>query len=181
MSIRNTTLGGATNWSDGEVLYATDLNDTFDAILNPSVGFFGGGTTGSYSNVIDTMAMIFGSFLYNTATDKGNLTVARQGLAGVNGSDYGFFGGGHAGSYSNVIDYIDITTTTGNATDKGDLTVARGYLAGVSGSDYGFFGGGYTGSYSNVIDYIDITTTTGNATDKGDLTVARRYLAGVST
>jgi hypothetical protein len=53
-------------------------------------------------------------------------------LAGVSGSDYGFFGGGYTGSYSNVIDYIDITTTTGNATDKGDLTVARRYLAGVS-------------------------------------------------
>jgi len=94
--------------------------------------------------------------------------------------DYGFYGGGYTGSSSNVIDYIDITTTTGNATDRGDLTVARRELTGVSGSTYGFYGGGYTSSYSNVIDYIDITITTGNAFDKGDLTVARRSPGGVS-
>jgi len=31
MTIRTTKLGG-TDWSDGEVLYAADMNDTFDEI-----------------------------------------------------------------------------------------------------------------------------------------------------
>ena len=31
MAIRNTNLGGATNWADDEILYAADLNDTVDA------------------------------------------------------------------------------------------------------------------------------------------------------
>ena len=34
MAIRNTGLGGATDWSDGEVLYAADLNDTFDVVAD---------------------------------------------------------------------------------------------------------------------------------------------------
>ena len=46
---------------------------------------------------------------------------------------YGFYGGGYTGSDSNVIDYIDMTLTSGNAIDRGDLTVARNALAGVSG------------------------------------------------
>ena len=33
MAIRNTTLGGATNFSDGDILYAADMNDTFNAGL----------------------------------------------------------------------------------------------------------------------------------------------------
>ncbi len=34
MAIKNTALGG-TDWIDGIVLYAADLNDTFDAITTP--------------------------------------------------------------------------------------------------------------------------------------------------
>jgi len=33
MAIKNTLLGG-TDWIDGEVLYAADLNDTFDEVAN---------------------------------------------------------------------------------------------------------------------------------------------------
>ena len=92
---------------------------------------------------------------------------------------YGFFGGGNAANVFNVIDYIDLTLTTGNAIDRGDLTVARTVAAGVSGSIYGFFGGGYTGSAYCGINYIDLTLLTGNAIDRGDLTVARAGAAGV--
>jgi hypothetical protein len=34
MAIRNTNLGGATNWTDPEVLYSADLNDTITAMAN---------------------------------------------------------------------------------------------------------------------------------------------------
>ena len=36
MAIKNTALGG-TDWIDGIVLYAADLNDTFDAITTPLI------------------------------------------------------------------------------------------------------------------------------------------------
>jgi hypothetical protein len=78
------------------------------------------------------------------------------------------FAGG--GSYSNVIDYIEISTP-GNATDFGDLTVARAYFTGTDNgkSDRAIFGGGNDGSsYVNTIDYVTISSP-GNATDFGDL------------
>jgi microcystin-dependent protein len=37
MAVRNSNLGG-TDWSDGEILYAADLNDTFDAFGYTPVG-----------------------------------------------------------------------------------------------------------------------------------------------
>jgi len=46
MAIRNDNLGG-TNWSDGEILYAADLNDTFDAVLFTDIYFVS--NTGGYA------------------------------------------------------------------------------------------------------------------------------------
>ena len=89
----------------------------------------------------------------------------------------GVFAGGN---YTNVIQYIDITST-GNAADFGDLTRNFHLGAGCASSTRGIFGGGDTGSGNdNVIDYITIAST-GNATDFGDLTVARKALAACSS
>jgi len=54
------------------------------------------------------------------------------------GGDRGVFGGGFAtgGIYSNIIDYITISST-GNTTDFGDLTLARyGLTATSNGSHF---------------------------------------------
>ena len=87
--------------------------------------------------------------------------------------DRGLFAGGSG--WSNTIQYVDITQSTGNATDFGDLTSARGERpAGWGDGTYGVFGGGRDGfGTSNVIDYVTVATT-GNAVDFGDLSVARR-------
>ena len=111
------------------------------------------------------------------ATDFGDLTVGRSGLAGANSETRGVIGGGS--SSSNVMDYITIDTT-GNATDFGDLTTGRAELGGLNSKTRGVFGGGYTGAVQNVMDYITIATT-GNATDFGDLTVSRRGFAGLNS
>lgn len=81
----------------------------------------------------------------------------------------GIFGGGLAnGSYSNVIQYVTISTT-GNATDFGDLTRTANWIAACSSSTRGVFGGGGNNDRSNIMDYITIDST-GNAIDFGDLT-----------
>lgn len=134
-----------------------------------SRGLFGGGYTGSASNVIDYVTIES----TGNATDFGDLTSARTGLAACASSTRGLFGGG---SSSNVIDYVTISTT-GNATDFGDLSVARNYLAACASSTRGVFGGGFS---SNVIDYVTIASA-GNATDFGDLTVARYGLGACSS
>lgn len=137
-----------------------------------SRGLFGGGYTGSYSNVIDYVTIESAG----NATDFGDLSLARSGLAACASSTRGVFGGGNDGSVSNTIDYVTISTT-GNATDFGDLTVARSYLAACSSSTRGLFAGGFI---LDTIDYVTIATT-GNATDFGDLTVARYGLGSCSS
>jgi len=91
--------------------------------------------------------------------------------------DRGVFAGGYGAS--NVLDYIDITST-GNATDFGDLLAAQDWLSstGVSNQTRLCWAGGNSPK-SNVIQYVTVSTT-GNATDFGDLTVARAGTNGVS-
>ena len=73
------------------------VNDNFRILyrIKYPYGFFGGGDTGSASNVIDYIDV---NLLVGNATDKGDLTVARNKLAGVSGRIYGFYGGGDNGS-----------------------------------------------------------------------------------
>ena len=95
--------------------------------------------------------------------------------------DRGLEMGGQPGSTkSNVIDYIDITTT-GNATDFGDLTEARGYPVGFSDGTYAVASGGFNSSNVRTVttDYVTVATT-GNATDFGDNTVARHDSAAAA-
>ena len=142
-------------------------------ITGATRGVFGGGNSGSSSAVIDYITIA----TTGNATSFGNLTVARDSLAGVSNGIRGVFGGGFASTA--VMDYITIATT-GNATSFGNLTVARYGVSGISNSTRGVFGGGNTGSYSAVIDYITIATTS-NAISFGNLTVARANAAGVSS
>jgi hypothetical protein len=91
----------------------------------------------------------------------------------------GLFAGGYsygnpAGSRptSDVIDYINISTTGVNASDFGNLTESRGPSGGVSSSTRGvWMHGDKTASphRSNTIDYVTIAST-GNAADFGDTT-----------
>ena len=92
----------------------------------------------------------------------------------------GVFMGG-SGVSTNVIDYIDITTT-GNATDFGDLTAATESNAGASSSTRGLSAGGEIAGgapRSNIIEYITIAST-GNGTDFGDLIAGAYWPAGTS-
>jgi hypothetical protein len=124
------------------------------------IGLFGGGSTGSSSNVIQYITIAS----TGNATDFGDLTVAKQFLAACASSTRGVFGGGS--SATNVIGYVTISSA-GNATSFGDLTAARYGLASAGSSTRGLFYGGVGADFFNVIDYITIAST-GNATDFGD-------------
>ncbi|MFZ9876933.1 MAG: hypothetical protein ACO3EG_00005, partial [Chitinophagaceae bacterium] len=141
------------------------------------IGVFGGGQTPSNVNTIDYITIA----TTGNATDFGDLTQERYGLAACSSSTRGVFGGGRTPARLNTIDYITIATT-GNATDFGDLTVERGTSGGAcSSSTRGVFGGGeVAGPPTNTIDYITIATT-GNATDFGDLTQEREGTGSCSS
>ena len=128
-----------------------------------------------------------GALRYNTDSSKVELydgsqwTEVQSSRPDLNGGARGVFGGGAGGS--NVIDYINISST-GNALDFGDLTSpSRGFNASCASNVRGIWAGGYVPSpaaSSNVIDSVTISST-GNAADFGDLTVGRYYLAGCSS
>ena len=96
--------------------------------------FMGGESIAGTSNVMDYITINSGS----NAISFGNLTLNRN-INYVTSSatsnklnDRGICAGGQtAGGYSDVIDYITISTP-GNAQDFGDLTVARGFLTAVT-------------------------------------------------
>jgi hypothetical protein len=142
-------------------------------------GYTSGGNP-SYSNVID-------KFSFSTdgnATDVGDLTAAKYGLAGQSSSDYGYTSGGQInGSETNVIEKFPFATDA-NSSDVGDLTVARRLLTGQSSTDNGYASGGYSNApgigSSNIIDKFSFATD-GNATDVGDLTVTKYYVTGQSS
>ena len=94
--------------------------------------------------------------------------------------DRACFAGGDIDSYSNVIDFVQISSD-GNATDFGDLTEARQVGAqNVASNVRGCFGGGYGPSAeTDTIDFITIKTT-GNATDFGNLLADAYANAGAS-
>jgi len=140
-------------------------------------GVYGGaGGAGSGADEFTGVIQFVVIATVGNSVDFGDLTVARNSMAGMSSGS----GGGRgvfAGSYNKTIDYITFATP-GNAIDFGDLSAGRdvaelgnevGVCDGVRGCACG---GGSTSGYQIIIDYITIATP-GNALDFGDLTVAR--------
>ena len=121
-----------------------------------------------------------GAFRFNT--DSSNLeiydgnqwTSVQSGLTPElqTGGTRGLFSGGANPSYSDVIDYINISTTS-NAIDFGNLLNSSYMMSGCASRTRGLFHG-YQGSPAardDVIEYVTISST-GNAADFGDMTNA---------
>jgi len=101
------------------------------------------------------------------ATDVGDLTALRSGLAGQSSSENGYTSGGNT---NNIIDKFPFSSDA-NATDVGDLTNSPNDPSGQSSTASGYTAGGYsipTTSYLNVIDKFPFATDA-NAADVGDL------------
>lgn len=101
----------------------------------------------------------------------------------LNGGARGLFAGGYNPTSSNVIDYINISST-GNAVDFGDLLRAHYINSGFSSSIRGVFSPGYTPSSpsttTNTIEYVTISST-GNSTTFGSLNAGFVYGAGCAS
>jgi hypothetical protein len=94
----------------------------------------------------------------------------------------GLFAGGYNPTSSNVIDYINISST-GNAVDFGDLLRAHYLNSGFSSSIRGVFSPGYAASSpstTNTIEYVTISST-GNSTTFGSLNAGFVYGAGCAS
>ena len=136
---------------------------------------FAGGRTSSFAGNKDVIEYVTITTTGN-GTDFGDLTTLTQELGAFSSSSRAVFFGGKAiasgsgqGTYTNVIQYVTISST-GDAADFGDLTAANAQSpAGVSSNTRGVrVGGRGDGGIINVMDYVAIATT-GNATDFGDM------------
>lgn len=168
--------------SVGLNFFGTISATQFNAFQN--IGMVAGYTSGGNptSNVIDSFP-----FSNNAnAVDVGDLTVARDYLAGTSSNTHGYSAGGYLSpTIQNVIDRFGFGDTA-NASDVGDLSVARSQVSAQASGTHGYTSGGYAQitvparGVSNVIDRFPFAAT-GNASDVGDLTVARRYVTGQSS
>ena len=114
------------------------------------------------------------------ATDFGNLSSAKEAMAGLASSTRAISVAGTESDHINTIDYFTFSSAS-NSTDFGDTTSTFAYLSGLSNSTRGVYGAGYyNGSRANVIEYITIAST-GNGTDFGDLSVSRSEAAAFSS
>jgi hypothetical protein len=111
---------------------------------------------------------------YQTSSAYGMWTLSQQaayqkeGLWPIAGNvvPIALIGGGYATSASNVIQYVNITTT-GNASDFGDLSFATWALAACGTSTRSVFAGGQGGpSDQKTIEYVN-PATTGNSVGWG--------------
>lgn len=154
------------------------------AVSNGSVAAIATGRkTEGVQGQVNTIERMILEGLGANATDFGDLTLARDGIASFGNGVRGVFAGGFDGNtggtssvYNNNIDYITLTVP-GNATDFGDSSTNRYKTGGAASGDKGIYAGGYStwNTETNSIDYISIPTT-GNAQDFGDLTLARHGL-----
>jgi len=167
-------------WTSATLGNAADFGDTSTASAAQVTAAAANGTKCLYhinyassaygTNIVEQFAT---GTVGVTASDFGDLTVARWLATTVNSDVRCVFVSGQDGSYNlqNVLDYFTFATA-GNATDFGDLSTNRFYGAGVgsNGTARGLIMGGYVSPNAvNTIDYITIATP-GNGTDHGDLT-----------
>ena len=143
----------------------------FAAVSSSSYGYFGGGqglddNFGSERlNVVDRF-----DFSNETVSLPGNnLSEAKDDLAAVSNSSYGYFGGGERVPTTpslDTVDRIDFSNETTSAPGN-NLPQGRENLAACSSNSYGYFGGGLTPNSPspvvtryNTIDRIDFSNET---------------------
>lgn len=123
----STTTGNASG--AGTMAYALKYGGSFG---NSDYGYYLGGQDSAPRNYIQYLDNTTG---VSNMTDGGDVTISVFSCpGGISGKDYGFRVGGDTGSttYTDVIDYIDMSLNTSNASDCGNLTQAKGWT-GLSG------------------------------------------------
>jgi len=143
-------------------------------------GWFGGGFIPSSTATVDRINFSNDSA---SASPRGSLFTARDGLTATGNSNYGWFGGGtNPGTgHQSTIDRIDFSNDSpAGAVSKGPLTRQKTLLAATGNSNYGYFGGGYvtTPTIQNLssVDRIDFSNDLTTTSPRGPLFTARKGL-----
>jgi len=167
------TDGNATDVGNLTVATAKNTGQSSDVSGYTSGGYIPSGPPFSL-NTIDKFPFASDG----NATDVGDLTLARNIVAGQSSDVSGYTSGGWEVNFTNIIDKFPFAAD-GNATDVGDLTISRSNLSGQSSAEYGYS----TAGYSPVVNTIDKFpfAADGNATDVGDISAPTRGTMGQSS
>jgi hypothetical protein len=142
-------------------------------------GYTSGGFAPGTVNTIDKFPFASDA----NASDVGDLTQSRYGLAGQSSTSSGYTSGGFITTAINTVDKFPFAANA-NASDVGDLTQSRYHVAGQSSTASGYTSGGdnpsLTPSIRNIIDKFPFSSNA-NASDVGDLTQSRYRVAGQSS
>jgi hypothetical protein len=110
--------------------------------------------------------------------------LARHYLTATGNSNYGWFGGGKAGSPPTAVatvERIDFSNDSSTASVRGPLSSARYNFTATGNSNYGWFGGGYPGVAAvATVERIDFSNDSSTASVRGPLSLARSSLAATS-
>ena len=138
------------------------VQDNMASISTPQYAYFGGGAAPYVCNI---HRLEFSS--ETMSTDSSNLTQNRGFLAGVSGSQYGYFCGGFSTPppvRHSTIDRMDFSTETGSVPPvEGQLTVGRSHVNSFESSEHGYIVGGLTPVVCTV-DRLDFSSETVAAT-----------------
>ena len=165
--------GDTIGWSEIEASHGQLGGGTGSNTGTGARALWGGGTAPAQKDIIDYVTIS----TLGDATDFGNLSGNRFGVAGVASRTRAVFAGGYV---MNTIEYVTFSST-GNATDFGDRTATGAYPNGASSQTRGIVVGGYQApAVINIMDYITIAST-GNAVDFGNSTQENWESGGCSS
>tara|TARA_B100000424_G_scaffold271351_1_gene273717 strand:- start:1373 stop:2470 length:1098 start_codon:yes stop_codon:yes gene_type:complete len=161
--------------SDTNASDVGDLSQARDGAGQSSAvnGYTAGGSQTSFNNYVNFIDKFPFSISSGTASDVGDLTVARAGHAGQSSGSNGYVTGGSP--YTDVIDKFPVSSDA-NATDIGNLTAPRAAVSGQSSTTHGYTSGSlaFPTFSGNIIDKFPFAVN-GNATDVGDLVKPTMY------
>ena len=125
----------------------------------------------THNSTVDIIESWSNSSTSTNSVDSGDLTTVLKQAGASNGAGYdsgeiGNIAGGNG--WVRNIQYLDLSSATGNTTDKGNLTYARGHGGVTSGDNFFYFSCGYNGSSVVDLDYWELSTNVSNATDAGE-------------
>jgi hypothetical protein len=155
------------------------VRQSLSATSSSFYGYFGGGTSGfipgGENSTVDRL-----DFSNETVTTTSStLSQARDGLAAVSSSSYGYFGGGkfEPSSKFSIINRLDFSSET-ISTPSSKLSIEKDNLAATSSSSYGYFGGGEFANGNTVctIERLDFSTEIVSKPNR-NLSIERRVMA----
>jgi len=123
--------GNATNFGDLTEAADEGHRGSLDACASETRGLFSGGNAGP-TNIIEYVTIASAG----NATNFGDLTVSRYGLASLSNATRGLHGSGYTITNVNIIDYNTIASAS-NATDFGDISLARRSMSALSNAHGG--------------------------------------------